>query len=66
VKYAESFKAKGIEVTRPGEIAEALHTALNADEPCIVDIRVDPDEHILPMVTPGGRLDQMIERRVTG
>jgi acetolactate synthase-1/2/3 large subunit len=66
VKYAEAFKAKGIEVNRPDEIAEALRIAINSDQPCIVDIKVDPDEHILPMVTPGGRLDQMIEKRVTG
>ncbi len=64
VKYAEAFGAKGIAVTRPGEISEALNTAINSDEPCIVDIRVDADEHILPMVSPGGRLDQMIEKKL--
>lgn len=64
VKYADAFGANGIEVTRPGEIAEALNTAINSPEPYIVDIRVDPDEHILPMVRPGGRLDEMIEKRL--
>jgi len=66
VKYADAFGAKGIKVTRPGEISDALDTAIKSGEPCIVDIEVDPDEHILPMVHPGGRLDQMIEKIVTG
>jgi len=38
-----------------------LIEAIKSDEPTIIDIRVDPDEHILPMVQPGGRLDRMIE-----
>jgi len=64
VKYAEAFGAKGTLVEKPGEIKEALKDAVNSDEPWIVDIRVDPDEHILPMVQPGGRLDQMIEKKL--
>ncbi|RLI89875.1 MAG: acetolactate synthase large subunit [Candidatus Altiarchaeales archaeon] len=61
VKYAEAFSAKGILVEKPSEIGPALIEAIKSDEPTIIDIRVDPDEHILPMVQPGGRLDRMIE-----
>jgi len=61
VKYAEAFNAKGILVEKPSEIRPALIEAIKSDEPFVVDIRVDPDEHILPMVQPGGRLDKMIE-----
>ncbi|MBN2250800.1 MAG: biosynthetic-type acetolactate synthase large subunit [Candidatus Altiarchaeota archaeon] len=62
VKYAEAFKAKGIAVERPGEIGPALKEAVKSGEPCILAIKVDPDEHILPMIPPGGRLDQMLEK----
>ncbi|HEX55280.1 MAG: acetolactate synthase large subunit [Candidatus Altiarchaeales archaeon] len=62
VKYAEAFKAKGIYVERPSEIRDALLEAVKSNEPFVVDIRVDPDEHILPMIQPGGRLDKMIDR----
>jgi acetolactate synthase-1/2/3 large subunit len=61
VKYAEAFDARGVLVERPSEIRPALMEAIKSEEPFIVDIRVDPDEHILPMVKPGGRLDIMIE-----
>lgn len=61
VKYAEAFDAKGILVEKPSEIRPGLIEAIKSNEPFIVDIRVDPDEHILPMVQPGGRLDKMIE-----
>ncbi|MBN2014828.1 MAG: biosynthetic-type acetolactate synthase large subunit [Candidatus Altiarchaeota archaeon] len=61
VKYAEAFNAKGIRVERPSEIREALTEAIKSDKTCFVDIHVDAEEHILPMVRPGGRLDSMIE-----
>ncbi len=62
VKYAEAFGAQGIRIDRPDEIKPAIKEALDSGKPYIVDIPVDPDEHILPMVRPGGRIDQMIER----
>ena len=62
VKYAESFNAKGILVEKPGEIKPALTQAIKSGETFVIDVRVDEDEHILPMVQPGGRLDKMIER----
>lgn len=62
VKYAEAFHAKGIQVDKPGEIRSALQEAIKCGEPTIVTIKVDPHEHILPMIPPGGRLDRMIDK----
>lgn len=62
VKLAQAFGAKGIRVERPSEIHEALKKAMTSDKPHVIDIPIDPDEHILPMVRPGGRLDSMIEK----
>ena len=50
MKLAESFGAKGIRVEKPGEIADALKEARDCGRTCIVDITVDPDEHVLPMI----------------
>jgi len=61
MKYADAFGAKGINVERPSEIRESILEAIKSNKPCIIDIPVDPDEHVLPMVKPGGRIDQMIE-----
>lgn len=62
VKYAESFGAKGVTIEKPEYIRDALKEALNSSKPYVVDVKVDPEEHVLPMVPPGGRLDEMIER----
>jgi len=62
VKWAEAFSAKGIRVEKPGEIRPALLEAIKADEPTVISIKVDADEHVLPMIPPGGRLDKMVDR----
>ncbi|MCS4541135.1 MAG: acetolactate synthase large subunit [Euryarchaeota archaeon] len=60
VKLTEAYGAKAEYVTRPNEIRPALERAIKSNEPYVLDVIVDPKEHVLPMVPPGGRLDQMI------
>lgn len=50
VKLAESFGCRGISVTRNSEIADALQEGLKSDVATLIDIHVDPDENILPMI----------------
>ncbi len=60
VKLAEAYGAWGDRVTRPSEIAPKLKEALRCGKPAVLDIVIDPDEHVLPMVPAGGRLDAPI------
>ncbi len=60
VKLAEAYGAWGDRVTRPGEMKEKLKEALECGKPAVLDVVIDPDEHVLPMVPAGGRLDQML------
>jgi len=60
VKLAEAYGAYGDRITRPSEIAPKLQDALDSEKPAVLDIVVDPDEHILPMVPAGGKLDDML------
>ena len=60
VKLAEAYGAWGDRATRPSEIAPKLREALRCGKPAVLDIVIDPDEHVLPMVPAGGRLDQML------
>jgi len=60
VKFAEAFNAKGIKVERPDEIKQSLKEAIESEKPTIIDVIVDREEHILPMVKPGGKLYEMI------
>ncbi len=59
-ELAESYGAYGARVTQPSEIAPKLQEALDSDMPAVLDIVVDPDEHVLPMVPAGGKLDEML------
>ncbi|MDR2866558.1 MAG: biosynthetic-type acetolactate synthase large subunit [Methanomassiliicoccaceae archaeon] len=56
VKLAESFGAKGIRVEKPSEIGKAFKEAFASDTVCIVDIHVDQDEAVLPMLPPNPTL----------
>jgi acetolactate synthase-1/2/3 large subunit len=60
VKLAEAYGAWGDRATRPSEIAPKLKDALDSGKPAVLEIVIDPDEHVLPMVPAGGRLDQML------
>jgi len=60
VKLAEAYGAWGDRVTRPSEIAPKLKEALRCGKPAVLDIIIDPDEHVLPMVPAGGKLDEPI------
>ncbi|MEM2874915.1 MAG: biosynthetic-type acetolactate synthase large subunit [Candidatus Hadarchaeales archaeon] len=60
VKLAEAYGGWGDKATRPGEIGLKLKEALRSGKPAILDIVIDPDEHVLPMVPAGGRLDEPI------
>jgi acetolactate synthase-1/2/3 large subunit len=60
VKLAEAYGAWGDRASRPGEIAPKLREAMRSGKPAVLDIPIDPDEHVLPMVPAGGRLDEPI------
>ncbi|MBD3261841.1 MAG: biosynthetic-type acetolactate synthase large subunit [Candidatus Altiarchaeales archaeon] len=62
VKLAESFSADGVKIEKPGEIKDALNGAKKSGNTTVIEVAVDPHEHILPMMRPGGRLNQQIER----
>ena len=50
VTVARGFHCNGIRVEKPDEIRDALRTALESDVTTVVEIMVDPDEDILPML----------------
>jgi acetolactate synthase-1/2/3 large subunit len=60
VKLAEAYGAWGDRVARPGEVAPKLREALKCGKPAVLDIIIDPEEHVLPMVPAGGRIDRML------
>lgn len=62
VKLADAFGCKGLRIEKPSEIKEGLKLAMKSSETYVIDVPVDADEHILPMVPATGQLCNMIER----
>lgn len=61
IKLAESYGHRGFKITDPGELDEVLAEALAIkDQLVFVDIMVDPEEHVYPMlIAPNGSLRDM-------
>jgi acetolactate synthase-1/2/3 large subunit len=60
VKLAEAMGVTGICVTKPEELDAILEKALKMEGPILVEVLLPATEDVLPMVPPGGRLDQMV------
>ena len=61
IKLAESYRAKGIRVTKKEEIAAAFKEAKkNTKAPTVIEFIIDPEEMVYPMIKPGGTLEDMI------
>ena len=60
VKLAEAFGAKGARASTPAEFQSAFDAAMAADGPFLIDTLIDKDEFVLPMMPPGGSIDDII------
>jgi len=63
VRLAEAFGAEGVRVTRPSEVGEAIEKGLSSEVPFLIDVPIDPEEDVLPMVPPGGNAGSVIKGR---
>jgi acetolactate synthase-1/2/3 large subunit len=59
-KLAEAMGVKGFTVHKPEELNAVLWEAFAHNGPVLVDVYIPEDEDVLPMVSGGSRLDQMI------
>ncbi len=62
VKLAEAFGAIGYRATTPEEFREAFGKALRANAPVVIDTIIDKDEFVLPMLPPGGSIEDIITK----
>ena len=58
--FARSFGAEGEAVNTPEELDAALTRAFGHEGPYIIDCKIDKDEFVLPMLPPGGSMDDII------
>lgn len=62
VRLAEAFGAQGSRADTPEELETALKNAFAYDGPYVIDCYIDKDEFVLPMLPPGGSMDDIIVR----
>ncbi|MBQ7379590.1 MAG: biosynthetic-type acetolactate synthase large subunit [Clostridia bacterium] len=60
--FAKSFGADGEAVTTPEELDTALSRAFACEGPYVIDCKIDKDEFVLPMLPPGGSMDDIITK----
>lgn len=60
VKLIESFGGKGFVANTKDEFRNALKEAIKSKKACLIDVRIDRFENVVPMVPAGGALYNMI------
>ena len=60
VALAKAFGANGTRVSTLDELDKAFETAFSSDGPYLIDCLIDKDEFVLPMLPPGGSMDDII------
>lgn len=63
VKLAEAFGAVGYRAANRAQFAEAFEKALAAGRPVVIDTMIGQDEFVLPMLPPGGSIDDIIVKK---
>ena len=58
VALAKAFGAEG----EPGELDSVFQRAFRCNGPYVIDCRIDKDELVLPMLPPGGSMEDIIVR----
>ena len=62
VKLAEAFGATGYRVEDMDTLQSVLDKAFVATGPVLIDCVIDKDEKVLPMIPPGGSIDNIITK----
>ncbi len=62
VKLAEAFGAKGFRAETYDEFERCLDKAFQYSTPVLIECAIDSDERVLPMIPPGGSIDDIILR----
>ena len=57
---AEAFGAKGYHTETAEEFEAALKEALGSNTPSVIEVMIEKDELVLPMLPPGGSIDDII------
>ena len=60
MKLADAFGIEGVRITKKDEIKAGLEKALSCGRPCLVDVVINKDINVLPMVPAGADVNEPI------
>ncbi|MEM2107427.1 MAG: thiamine pyrophosphate-dependent enzyme, partial [Candidatus Bathyarchaeia archaeon] len=60
VKLAEAYGAEGLRVGSLSEFADAIKRSIKSEVTTVIDVPIDPEENVLPMVPAGYSLKEVI------
>ncbi|MBO6140274.1 MAG: biosynthetic-type acetolactate synthase large subunit [Ruminococcus sp.] len=60
MKLADAFGIEGVRITKKSEIKAGLEKALNCGRPCLIDVIINKDINVLPMVPAGADVNEPI------
>lgn len=60
VKLAEAYGAEGVRVGSLSEVSDAVKRSLKSEVTTVIDVPIDPEENVLPMVPVGYSLKEVI------
>ncbi len=60
VKIAEAFGLRGMRVTKKSQVEPSLKKAIAHKGPVVLDVHIDREENVFPMVPAGEAIDRMI------
>lgn len=60
VKLAEAYGAEGYRIEKPEDLLTELEKALSTPNPAFIDVRVEREENVYPIVPVGAALDEML------
>jgi acetolactate synthase-1/2/3 large subunit len=66
VKLADAFGLDAKRVTTPDEFRNAFEEASKAQGPNLIEVIIDKDEFVLPMLPPGGSIEDIIVSKERG
>ena len=59
-KLADAYGIKAIRVTKVSEVSKAIKEMLDAKEPVLLDMVVDPSENVYPMIPAGAAHNEIV------
>ncbi len=61
VKIAEGMGCEAIRITKKQEVDGAIKKALSSKVPTVIDVVIEEDDKVFPMVSPGGAIEEAFD-----